>query len=236
MADTTTTNYSLTKPEIGAPDGRDLWGDKLNDNFDIIDAALRNVDARFGTYDATPADADIFGYLDAGSGNPVKSLVWSDIKARIQELGLDYEEGTWTPAWVPSSSGAFTVTYSASDTTGYYTKIGRMVFAHCSMATTSFALGSAVGGPYIGGLPFVASTAIPAGVYPRAGVGAVGYRALFSGQAPDGITVIKGLDKLSPQTQNSTTSNGASLLAASMNTGAGTNNVIICSAAYFTDS
>jgi hypothetical protein len=62
----------------------------------------------------------------------------------------DYEEGTWTPTCIGSSTVG-TVTMNGTYTRGLYTKIGRSVYVHCVVVWSSL---TGTGNLTISGLPF----------------------------------------------------------------------------------
>lgn len=65
----------------------------------------------------------------------------------------DYEEGTWTPSLTFLTPGDLNVVYTQR--TGYYTKIGNLVYVSAYIVASPFTHSTASGELRIGGLPFI---------------------------------------------------------------------------------
>jgi hypothetical protein len=107
----------------------------------------------------------------------------------------DYEEGTWTPTYVPTGTNFTSITYTIQN--GRYTKIGRLVTVIIFLRTASITKGSASGNIKIESLPFpvgdgAASTGVVSGSsnwlgdYPLSGISTGSSIFLYYRDASDG--------------------------------------------------
>tara|TARA_R110000782_G_scaffold268852_1_gene365957 strand:- start:86 stop:871 length:786 start_codon:yes stop_codon:yes gene_type:complete len=76
------------------------------------------------------------------------------------ELLDDYEEGTWTPTLIGSTSGSATLTVTSSS----YVKVGSLVTASAYLSAINLNADDIVGNMYIDGLPFSVGTSNLQGV------------------------------------------------------------------------
>ena len=68
----------------------------------------------------------------------------------------DYEEGTWSPIYTPSSGSFTTMTMNVVSAT--YTKIGRQVTVRAYFTTNEVVVGTASSALSVSGLPFTSAT------------------------------------------------------------------------------
>tara|TARA_R110000796_G_scaffold74776_1_gene168173 strand:+ start:1654 stop:2520 length:867 start_codon:yes stop_codon:yes gene_type:complete len=115
---------------------------------------------RFFTNDSEAARFTEAGHLDMTNGHDGNIILASgsgiDFSATAgtgtSELFDDYEEGTWTPTLIGTTSGSAVITV----TEAVYTKIGRQVFVSARV-TADLSSHSVVGSCEIGGLPYTTS-------------------------------------------------------------------------------
>jgi hypothetical protein len=134
----------------------------------------------------------------------------------------DYEEGTWTPIYIPQTGSFATMTMSVSE--AKYTKIGRFVYIQASILTNNVDTTGASGGLRLSGFPFSSS-----------GFGSfiVGYAQNWGGDVPLYGYIENGTTYANLRYRTSVNGADSSMLVGDLTTGAvAAQNYMIVSGVY----
>ena len=103
MADTTTPNYSLTKPEVGASE--DTWGGKINTNMTLIDTQMKVSDTRSAT-NTTTANAALPKAGGAMTGAITTNSTFDGVDVAVRDAILTTTTNTANAANTTANAAA----------------------------------------------------------------------------------------------------------------------------------
>lgn len=110
MADSVTSNYGWTKPEVGGSDS--TWGTKLNTVLDSIDAKVKQMDVATAAAKATPVAADIVGLYDSADSNVAKKLTLAGLVTYLNGV-ISVNNANWSGTGLAVANGGTGATNAA---------------------------------------------------------------------------------------------------------------------------
>jgi len=146
-------------------------------------------------------------------------------------LLADYEEGTWTPTYVPQTNSFTSITYDG-ETGGKYVKIGNVVHIQAVIVTDAITVGTATGSIRIGGLPFnvSANTGVTANGWSSL---AIGVAIDWAGERPSSCVARQNTSLLTLNYRTAADGNTLTSVVADLDTGAD-KNILYVAGTYIT--
>jgi hypothetical protein len=143
---------SSTNTSFGGTNAIQIFNNLANVSFSTAGVERMNIPVAGGVQAVTTISVGNATPSSSGAGITFPATQSASSDANTLD---DYEEGTFTPAYSPSSGSFTTLTYAYQD--GKYTKIGNVVYCQIDMATSAVTVGTASSQVKITGLPFAPS-------------------------------------------------------------------------------